>query len=51
MQRSEFVIVYMPFEDSDMTLEQLEFGKDEADALKEFEKTHPVARVKEVKAK
>ena len=51
MQRSEFIVVYMPFDGSDMTLEQFEFGKDEEDALKEFEKTHPGVCVKEVKEK
>jgi predicted DNA-binding protein (UPF0251 family) len=51
MQRSEFVVVYMPFEASDMTLESLEYGVDEAEALREFRMNHPTARVKEVKSK
>ena len=51
MQRSEFVVVYMPFEESDMTLESLEYGVDEAEALREFRMNHPTARVKEVKSK
>jgi hypothetical protein len=51
MQRNEFVVVYMPFEGSDMTLESLEFGVDEAEALREFKTVHPTARVKSVTSK
>jgi hypothetical protein len=51
MRRSEFVVVYMPFEGSDMTLESLEYGTDEAEALSEFKAAHPTARVKSVTSK
>lgn len=45
MQRNEYVVVYMPFENSDMTLDTLEFGVDEGEALRLFTLLHPVARV------
>lgn len=51
MKRSEYVVVYLPFEGSDMTLESLEFGRDEDEALKEFKMLHPAMRVVSVKAK
>lgn len=51
MKRSEFVIVYLPFDTSDMELEALSFGKDEEEALREFNSRHPQVRVKSVTQK
>ena len=49
--RKTYVVTYLPFEGSDMTLEILEFGKDENEAQKEFEMHHPNFRIKEIKEK
>lgn len=51
MIRNEYVIVYQPFETSDMTLEALAFGKDDEEALKEFKMLHPQQYVKSVTKK
>jgi len=50
VERNEYVVVYLPFEESDLTVESLEFGKDEEEALNEFKVRHPNARVKSVTA-
>lgn len=51
MKINEYVIVYRPFETSDMTLEALSFGDDEAAALNEFRLLHPTMHVESVKQK
>ena len=49
LMRKTYVVTYLPFEGSDMTLESLEFGKDENEAQKEFEMHHLNFRIKEIK--
>jgi len=51
MEMKEFIIVYFPFPESDMTKEASEFGLDDADALKAFRKRNPLWRVKSVTEK
>jgi hypothetical protein len=48
LELKRFKIVFMPFDQSDATAEQFEYGLDEEDALKKFEQAHPMFRVKEV---
>jgi hypothetical protein len=48
MERSEFVVVYLPFETSDMTLEALAHGATEEDATKDFRTRHPNESIKSV---
>jgi hypothetical protein len=49
--RQAFVVTYLPFSESDLELQTIEYGKDDQEAQKEFEMHHPGLRVKEVKAK
>lgn len=51
MERNEYVVVYFPFEGSDMVLESLEYGATDEEALKEFKERHTAARVKSVTRK
>jgi hypothetical protein len=51
MEMKEFVIVYFPFPESDMTQEAVEFGVDDEDALKAFRKRESLFRVKSVTEK
>lgn len=47
--RKPYIVTYMPFEGSDMTLDLLCFGRNEDDAQKEFLALHPNVRIKEIK--
>jgi len=49
MELKPFLIVYLPFPDSDLKSERVEYGKDEEDAQKKFEARYPAWRVKEVR--
>lgn len=51
MERNEYVVVYFPFDGSDMVLESLEYGATDEDTLKEFKERHTAARVKSVTRK
>jgi hypothetical protein len=44
----KFVVVYMPFPDSDETATREEWGKDEDDVLQQFRTNYPLWRVKSV---
>ena len=51
MELKPFLVVYLPFPDSDLQSERIEYGKNEEDVLKKFETNYPMWRVKEVKLK
>jgi|HubBroStandDraft_1064217.scaffolds.fasta_scaffold235486_2 hypothetical protein len=51
MEFKEFLIVAMPFAQSDLTAEFEEFAADEKTALEQFEKRCPLFRVKSVTAR
>ena len=48
MKLKEYLIVALPFAQSDATAEYTEFGVNEEDALKQFRVRYPLFRVKEV---
>jgi hypothetical protein len=47
-QMKAFKIIACPFPHSDATSEYVEYGKDEADALKQFRTQYPAFRVKTI---
>jgi hypothetical protein len=49
MKLTEYIVVAMPFEYSDVTTTIPMTGIDEEDALKQFRKMYPQYRVKEIK--
>lgn len=49
MEFRDFIVVYYPFPQSDLTAEAFETGKDEEEVRIEFEKKNPEYRVKEVR--
>jgi len=49
MKLKPFLVVYMPFPDSDLTSERTEYGVDEEDAVKQFRAKYSAWRVKEVR--
>jgi hypothetical protein len=48
MEFKEFLIVALPFPQSDATAEYKEYAPNEATALKQFETRYPLFRVKSV---
>jgi len=50
MELKPFLIVALPFAQSDLSAEFTEFGMDEEDALKQFRARYPAFRVKEVRS-
>jgi len=51
MKLKEYLIVALPFAQSDATAEYTEYGVNEEDALKQFRTRYPLFRVKEVTEK
>lgn len=50
-EHKAYVITYLPFPDSDMELEALDFGSTPEEAIANFQRTHSAMRVKDAKEK
>lgn len=50
-ERKQYVITYLPFPESDMELQALEFGETPEEAIQNFLRSRTAMRVKDAKEK